>query len=185
MFRDCRGFTTVELIVAMGLVGIVTAFAYASYIFVVRGINNWQDRVEMENTSHIIINAISKDLIAMEKLLQTEETSIRFVKSNHDTIGYWLQAGKLVINGKYIYEEKKIVFKMWIKYFGSDLSLDLNMDRIVDFYELDKNGDGFLRMNELLYIDLVEVTLTLVNLNREFSIKTAVAPRSLKNIIVQ
>jgi prepilin-type N-terminal cleavage/methylation domain-containing protein len=185
MFRDCKGFTTVELIVTMGLVGIVTAFAYTSYIFVIRGINNWQDRIEMENTSHIIINAISRDLMAMEELFLAEETAIRFVKTTHDTIDYRQKTAKLVKNGMYIDEVKKISYSILFKYFGSDLSLDLNMDGIVDFYELDKNGDGYLTHNELLYIDLVEISLTLANLNREFSIQTAVAPRSLKNIIVQ
>ncbi len=181
MYGNDKGFTTVELIVTMGLVGLVSALAYAVYIFAYQGMKNWQDRVELENSAHLVMNAMANDFSDIKKIFYATEDEISFIKINDDTVRYAICEGGLIRSGKYLNKKDLSIGSIQFKFFGSELSDDLNMDRVIDMAELDRNRNGLLDSEELHAISCIQFTMTLTSKKHCFELQSAMAIRNSEN----
>jgi prepilin-type N-terminal cleavage/methylation domain-containing protein len=183
MYKNERGFTTVELIVTMGLVGLISALAYAVYIFAYQAMKNWQDRVELENSTHLMMNAMANDFSDIKKIFYATEDEISFIKINADTVRYAICEGGLIRNGKYLNKKDLSIGSIQFNFFGSELSDDLNMDRVIDMNELDRNSNRLLDGEELLDISCVQFTIKLASKKHSFELQSAVVIRNLPILI--
>lgn len=56
------GFTLVEAVVALTLSVIVAGLVGSVYLFAVRAVSEWQDRIDVDDTAHVIHYRLSTDL---------------------------------------------------------------------------------------------------------------------------
>lgn len=178
MLKNEHGYTTVELIIAMSMVGLITIFAYSVYIFALKGVHYWQNRVQMENSAHIVINAMTDDLLKLENFFSIREESIAFATTDIDTISYWIEENQLLRNGENMILNENIMTAVRFSYLGNDLALDDNLDGVVDPNEIDLNDNNQIDAREFEEISYIEMALSLSNGNRIFNIKTGVAIRN-------
>jgi hypothetical protein len=178
MLNNEHGYTTVELIIAMSMVGLITVFAYSVYIFTLKGIHYWQNRIQTENSAQIIINVMQEDLIKLESFFTIGEESIAFTTTDDDTISYWIEENQLLRNGKEMILNKDTATALRFNYIGNDLALDDNLDGVIDLDEIDLNDNNQIDGREFEEISYIELTLSLTNGNKTFNVTTGAAIRN-------
>ncbi len=169
------GYTTIELIVAMSMVGLIAVFAYSVYSFARKGMNRWQNRVHLENSAHIAVNAITNDLLKLQRFYCIGEGRVCFMTTDDDTIDYRVEEERLVRNGNAILLDKTSIR---FNYLGYDLSLDNNLDGVVDYEEMDLNNNSEIDGKECEFVSFVAVNLSLSTRRHSFKIKTGVVIRN-------
>ena len=100
MIRDNRGFTLVELLIAMGIAALISFFAYRIFIFSNKALKNWRERIRLENTAHLLLNAVANDLMELQQSLYAGKSAIGFINTNEDTIYYSHQEAYLLKNNR-------------------------------------------------------------------------------------
>jgi len=72
------GFTLIELIVTLVLVGIISVFAGAAILSAVRGMVEARDNAETAQKVHLAVNRISRDLLVATNIVSGSSQSIVF-----------------------------------------------------------------------------------------------------------
>ena len=84
MTKDTRGFTAVELLVAMTLTGLIVGVSYKSYLFFQQNFVRWQERTGLEEAARRAMIALPNDIQALRRILQAEDQSMTFINQNRD-----------------------------------------------------------------------------------------------------
>ncbi len=74
------GFTLVEVVVALTLSVLVVGLVGGAYLFAVRAVGAWQDRIDLEDTAHVIHQRLSADLRRAEAVALLAPDSMEVVE---------------------------------------------------------------------------------------------------------
>lgn len=158
--HQSHGFTAVELLVAMALVGLIVGFSYKGYLFFQKNFIHWQERVSMEETGRRIINALINDLQTMRKVIEAEENSITFVDFERKIVTYSFKDQGVFKNGRQLLNEDLTVAKLQFSYFTS-------------------NDDSFNFIDNKMNIEKIQIHLLVKNKRRaSFELISAVTLRN-------
>ncbi|MGF1671540.1 MAG: Tfp pilus assembly protein FimT/FimU [Balneolaceae bacterium] len=59
---DKQGFSIVELLVVLTLIGLVSGFVWSAWLFSERSLRQWSEHVKLETEFHTLLNGISEDI---------------------------------------------------------------------------------------------------------------------------
>jgi type II secretory pathway component PulJ len=150
MIKDENGYTIIEIVVAMGMVSIIAGLAFMVYNFSLREMRNWRERLAMENSAHIVVNALANDIIGMQQLLLAESKALKFIRAQGDTAFISIMNDSLLIQRQNRFTKPLVSEKSYFNYFKEDLNR----------------------------IKLIEIVLVLGGRGREFEITTSVGIRN-------
>lgn len=100
MITDTKGFTVVELLVAITLMSIVGVLSSQVFLGFQRNRIQWQERVLLEQCGRRVLNAMIFDLQSLRTLLDSEENSIKLIDSKRKLIRYLLHENVIRRNGR-------------------------------------------------------------------------------------
>jgi len=120
MIKDTRGFTAVELLVAMTLTGLIVGVSYKSYFFFQQNFVRWQERVSLEEAARRVMIAVPNDIQTLRRILQAEDQSMTFVNQNRDIISYRLHKRNIFKNERPLLNKGFFVKKLQFTYFVSN-----------------------------------------------------------------
>lgn len=120
-FSNEKGFTVVELLVAMMLTGIVTGFTFKAYRYFEEGFYRWQERVRLEETSRRIVSTVCSDLQLARAIEEAENTAIEMRSRDNRLVSYTLRNGLLLRNGHVLNKDKKMkITSLRFEYFDEE-----------------------------------------------------------------
>lgn len=151
MLKDENGYTIVELVVAMGMVSIIVGLAFMVYHFSLREMRNWRERLAVENSAHIVVNALTNDITWMQQLLLAEPKALSFIRAQGDTVLIAIEADSVMIQRRNRFTKPIVSEKSCFTYIQDDLN----------------------------QVKMVEICLVFIESKREFEVKTAVGVRNL------
>lgn len=107
-FTNEKGFTVVELLIAMMLTGIVTGFTFKAYRYFENSFYNWQQRVALQEVSRRIVSTVCSDLQLARAIEEAENTAIEMRSRDNRLVSYTLRNGLLLRNGHVLNKDKKM-----------------------------------------------------------------------------
>lgn len=120
MIKDMRGFTAVELLVAMTLTGLMVGVSYKSYLFFQQNFVRWQERTGLEEAARRVMIAVPNDIQTLRRILQAEDQSMTFMNQNRDIVSYRLHQRIFFKNERPLLNKVFFVKKLQFTYFVSD-----------------------------------------------------------------
>jgi hypothetical protein len=94
-----RGYTTVELMVAMSIAFVVVGFAYSAYFFSSRMVKTWRAKTECEDTAFVCMDRISRDVRRCVDVRADGGSGAFLILEHGKAIRYDLKNGGLFRNG--------------------------------------------------------------------------------------
>ncbi len=120
MIKDTRGFTTVELLVAMTITGLVVGVSYKSYFFYQQNFVRWRERTGLEEASRRVMITLPNDIQTLRRILQAEDEAMTFMSQNRDIITYRFYKRNIFKNERPLLNKGFFVKKLQFRYFVSD-----------------------------------------------------------------
>ncbi len=120
MIKDTRGFTAVELLVAMTLTGLIVGVSYKSYFFFQQNFVRWQGRINLEEAARRVMIVLPNDMQTLRRILQAEDQSMTFMNQNRDIVSYRLHKRNIFKNERPLLNKSFFVKKLQFTYFVSD-----------------------------------------------------------------
>jgi len=120
MTKDTRGFTAVELLVAMTLAGLIVGVSYKSYLFFQQNFVHWQERIGLEETARRVMIAIPSDILILRRILQAEDQSMTFMNQNRELVSYRLHKRNIFKKERPLLNKGIFVKKLQFTYFVAD-----------------------------------------------------------------
>lgn len=71
-----KGFSLVELLVVLALIGIIGGLVSSAYLFSQRMINDWRLDMGLQNKFHTVIHGLSEDMFKAERITVLEKKAI-------------------------------------------------------------------------------------------------------------
>lgn len=100
-----QGFSLVELLVVLSLVGLITTFVMTAYFYAEQAITNWKHATRLENELHTLAEGLADDIYKAEAVMEVGEGFISLEVFGHEQRQYELDQGKLFRNGVNITSE--------------------------------------------------------------------------------
>ena len=100
-----KGYTTIELMVAISLSLIFIGFVYSVYHFSIRLTRSWNEKINLEDQALICMDRLNRDLIAASEILIYGTDTLAVVIRGQQ-IGYGIRNGDLFRNGFRINSDK-------------------------------------------------------------------------------
>jgi len=165
----------VELLVAISLTTLISLFTYQVFIFSNKALKNWRERIRLEDTAHILTNAMTADLMELQQLIYASEAALGFIDMNEDTIYYSQQGWQLLKNKHQPLNNPVKIDTLRFEYHRSGIK---NSDNGLPISEMDFDANGLLPAAELNNLQLIRVHLTLSHGSYNFRVVTAVHVRN-------
>ncbi len=152
MNRRDAGFTLLEMIISMGiLLTVISMVSFGTF-----RIRENLSRAEALDEMNEMVDRICDTVKNAENIVYIRKNELKF----HDF------SGKETILEKEGFGIRNpcrhiVPEKLEFSAYGSDPALDMNADGIIDFQELDTDGDGFLNAQEAKYVSMVEFVIGL------------------------
>lgn len=100
MIKDTRGFTAVELLVAITVTGVIVSLGFKGYRFFQQNFLRWQQRVVLEENSRRIMKAITLELQNLRRIVKAERHSLSFINEKRKRVIYSFEAWAVYKNGR-------------------------------------------------------------------------------------
>ena len=90
-----RGFSLVELLVVLTLIGILSVFVMSSYFFASESIYTWRNNLKLENAIHLLLSGMAEDIYKSEHIIKIEDQSLSLKMIDGTERRYYLDDGIL------------------------------------------------------------------------------------------
>lgn len=100
LVTDNQGFSLVELLVVLTLIGLVSGFVWGAWLFSERSLQKWREHVKLETEFHTIMNGISEDLYRAEIIRSADSQHIQLEVSDTASHIFTIADQKLHLNDK-------------------------------------------------------------------------------------
>lgn len=173
MKRHEKGFTSVELLMAIAITFMTVGFVYGLYYMSQRTLYKWNQKVNLEDAAFICIKQITQDMVHAYRVQMIGSDSLVIVQANDEEILYCRFNNNVYRNGyPMLDQDHRIVdwsFREHSKFSVKENQDDLSMRE--DIWQSD-NQDF------LPEIPVFEVELTLDDDTRNMTVRSAVQMRN-------
>lgn len=94
-----QGFSLVELLVVLSLIGLVAGFVSTVYLFGQKAFNRWEKNMKLENELHTVLAGIAEDLYRAERIEEIDRQYVHLERADRGNHIYEIDARKIVRNG--------------------------------------------------------------------------------------
>jgi prepilin-type N-terminal cleavage/methylation domain-containing protein len=159
--RKNRGFTLIEVLVALSLLSIVSGMAYSFYLFAHKQVVIREKKASEFDNALLLLESAARNIRESKATLLLEASNWVFLTGNGDTASYRFADGTLKFNSVTLSIGGQAVPKFSFTGFGNDSLLDINEDGEVDFNELDTDGNDKLTGTELEKLAWIRCSLSI------------------------
>lgn len=156
-----KGFTLIEVLVALSLLSIVSGMAYSFYLFAHKQVVVREKKAFEFDSALMLLESVAKNVRESKATLLLEESNWVFLTGNGDTASYKFTDDTLKFNTVTLLIGTRQVPGFSFAGFGNDSLLDVNGDGEVDLNELDADGDDNLTGTELEKLAWIRCSLSL------------------------
>ncbi len=100
MRRTDKGFTAVELMVVMALLGVVVGLGFTSFGFLRQNFTSWQRRIAIEQGSRRVMAGLVYELRGAREIVQAEEHDLVFLNRNGNLVRVASDDNGVLRNGR-------------------------------------------------------------------------------------
>lgn len=178
--KNMKGFTSVELMVAMAVTCIIAGFLYSVYFFSMKLSKSWRERIAGEDTAVICMHRLTGDLIRTHAMYGFGEEKWILYMNDDSQIVYERQDDNLFRNGYRLNSPYIGIYGLTMKYAIHDSSNWENGTSLFDTSEADSilvNGDT--------EVPMVEVEMLVGDIKRQFTLRAVVYPRNADKAVFQ
>lgn len=163
-----KGFTIIEMLVAITITGILITVVYMAYHFSLRHLRTWEKLSVLERESSIIAQQLRSDILESQKVKNTGLSEWEIVGLDGKEIWYQFQEGTLLRNQFPMNKEEVCItaFDMQPVKFG-----ELNDSRMGDFSE-------GVDLNQSLYDSGIRLICTLESNGKTIDLSCNLRPRN-------
>lgn len=147
--KDESGYAVVELLVAVSLALLITAFALSVYFVLMRQAERWRRGVALDNALHLTVRRLSDDLRIADTVLVASDGRYSIQSTSRDPVYYRLEDSVLARNDRPVHPQGV---------FTRDLNLQSDMD----------SG---------MALPLYHISATVTDGRRVLSAQTSIVPR--------
>ena len=98
-FRNERGFTLVEMLLAAGLLGFLASVTAVAYHFSIRLGSDWRARAVLEENARVCINRVAEDVAFCERISIVDDSTTLIRRFRPGTLLYKRRGGIVFRNG--------------------------------------------------------------------------------------
>jgi hypothetical protein len=154
------GFTLAEAVVALSLLTIVAGMVWSFYLFAHKQVTLRETRAfEFDNTLSLL-EAVAKNVRLSRATIFLNESQWVFISERGDTASYVFSDSGLRFNRVILTAGGRPFAPFSFDCMGNDSLLDVNADGVVDFHELDLDGDGTITGKEAESIAWIRASVT-------------------------
>lgn len=173
MKQYMKGFTSVELIIALLISSVIIGFIYTVYHFSLSYSQKWKQKIELENNVFLGMNQCTADLREGMDVYSNDNTM--FIKKSQDNIYYFFTADSLGKNNFRINSEYCKLDTFFLAVLG------LNMEAIEDGKKIESISLQGRSMDSLLYSsDVLSLGLKMSNTVKSMELRSSVFLRNRK-----
>ncbi len=93
IWKSQSGFTAIELLIAIQLSLFVISIGYISYLFSIKLVNKWQEKVVTENSTAQISSTLTKAVDQIQEILIATDKMLLALDQDQDTVSISLDEG--------------------------------------------------------------------------------------------
>ena len=160
-----RGFTSVELMVAMAVTSIIAGFLYSVYFFSMKLSKSWREKMAGEDTAVICMHRLTEDLIRAHRIDRFDDAKWILYLDDDKRILYERQDNNLFRDGYRLYNSS-------IGIYGLILETSINNS---------SNGEN----KDNSEVPMVEVEMLVGDAKRRFTLRAVVYPRNGDKAVFQ
>lgn len=152
--RKRKGITLVELIITLGLIGVITGLVFSFFFSNKKTLNNVEIKTDLQYEAKIIMNEISKYAMEAKKAeYSAEDTTLRFIAVDGSSTVFTVNGGTSSESGE------KVIFTGNEITVGNGSSSDATLS--INFKELSLHGerDKSININLTLEKDGIEYSV--------------------------
>jgi prepilin-type N-terminal cleavage/methylation domain-containing protein len=97
--RNEKGFTLVEMLLTIGLIGFLAAVLAAAYHFSIRRGMDWQARTVLEENARVCINRVADDVVVCERISFVDDSTMTMSLFRPGNVRYERREGRVFRNG--------------------------------------------------------------------------------------
>ena len=117
---DSKGYTIIELLIAIQLAFLVISLVYVSYLFAIRLLNQWQERTDLEIKMASMSQVLSNIFHETDQILIAEKERLVLVTSKNDTIVFVFNNGTFLINNMSTFPNNRIKLFQFNYFMGNN-----------------------------------------------------------------
>jgi type II secretory pathway component PulJ len=174
MNKNEKGYTIIELMIALSLSMITIGFIYEAYFISARMLKNWQDKIRCEDTALICMDSLCRDVLRSVDFKNTGESETTLIGDDDRAIVYRFHDGNLFRNGFQINPPSVRVDRVIIR--------NINATEIAEFSDRAATYSTFDLRPSIDTTDAVipvSVEFAAHNKTKQISLRSAVLPRNL------
>jgi len=168
-----KGFTTIELLMAISITFITVGFIYGVYYESQRTLRTWNQKINLEDAAFICIKQLTSDMAHAYSIKVLNNDSLVIVQVNDKQILYCRLNDNVYRNGYPLLDKDHRIVD-WSFQEHSKFSTENNQENVF----IQDNTWQSEDQNYLPEIPLFEVELTLANKNRSITIRSAIQMRN-------
>ncbi len=168
-----KGFTTVELLMAITITFITVGFVYGLYYASQRTLHKWNQKINLEDAAFICIKQMTNDIVHAYSIKVISSDSLVIAQTHNEQILYCRLNENLYRNGYPLLDQDHRIVD-WSFQEHSKFSTDENQE---DFFIQD-NTWQFGNQDYLPEIPIFEVELTLADDAQNITIRSAIQMRN-------
>jgi prepilin-type N-terminal cleavage/methylation domain-containing protein len=156
-----RGFTLIEMLMALSLLSIITGMTYSFYLFAHKQVMVRERKAFEFDNAVSLLKSIGKNIRKSQATIMLDETQWIFLKPGGDTATYFFSDSAVTYNRVPLTLGGRPIQGFSFTCGGNDSLLDMNGDHEVGFSELDRDGNGRIEAFEAQSITWIKATLVL------------------------
>jgi hypothetical protein len=173
-----KGYTSVELMIAVVLSLMLIGFIYSAYFFSIRITRSWREKINLEDTAMICLNRISLDLVNCSEIFQMNKNGLKLLLNNKKTINYDFGGGNLFRNGIRMNDHGFNIIDLSFAYtIPDEIQKDLDND-----WE-NESSDDIFRNKIVLQNPLITVKMFIGDSKKQMELRSAIHPRNLNKSV--
>ena len=152
-----RGYTLVEIIIAIQIFFMIVTFAYTIYLFGYKFLLNWEEKNDIAVNELQIKRVLLNELSGAKSIITISTMGIEYVNPNYSYNRiHWLKNN--------LYLNQRVLNNAKISLIMNNLNLLKNINNkleIIPLSQLDINNDKILDINEFTHIEALQMEFEL------------------------
>jgi prepilin-type N-terminal cleavage/methylation domain-containing protein len=163
LWRDSKGLTLVELLVALVLSSLLLSFVFTLHLFSNKLVFNWQKKTALEDATLLCMETLIGDLQSMDEVIDAGKHKISFKDLAGREIAYLWNGHQILRIGETLNKEKTTIDNLEFVYYRRTPVLQAIPDAsraVSEEIDLKSNFSYALKQEKMEQISGVQISLT-------------------------